>query len=218
MAFERLAAIVAQVAALAASKPDSRKGFAVEDSDGHVRVQVGGDVWTVTDPTGRVRSGDPVIVTEAGNSGLVTANLREAGAGWWEAAPATLCLPWLGAVSPSEYWILAQGQAINSSTDPLCAAAFGSYFPDPRNRHLLGASSSRSVRSTGGSATITTAQMPAHDHSVGNQASNVAASGTAIGEELLGASTSRGWRTGSTGGGQEYWAPYLAINLIIRRG
>lgn len=217
--FDRVAARIAAATQAAATKTVIQQGFAIADSDGtHVQVQVGARTWTVTDPTGRVQAGDKVDVAETANSGTVVGIWREAGADWWELAPAGLMLPWMAAAVPSASWVIAQGQAINAGTDPVCAALYGSYLPDLRDRLLLGASSSRPVKSTGGSPKIAVTQLPAHDHSMGNQPSNLAAGGTVLGEELMGTSTSRGWRTGSTGGGQDYWPPYTALHFIVRRG
>ena len=83
------------------------------------------------------------------------------------------------------------------------------------------------------SSTISTSNLPAHTHSIPshshavlNSGSNIAASGTALGQELLGSSSSRGWRTesggsgdtGSVGSGSDYRPKYIAVHLIVRMG
>lgn len=230
-AFDRVAQMVASAVQVASSKASVKTGTAVSDSDGHVQVQVGGSVWDVTDPTGSVREGDRVTILEQGNTARVAANLR-AGADWLAGAPPTTTMPWWQATAP-DGWAFMQGQAINAGTYPTCAAIFGANLPDARDRFFVGASGSKSVRSSGGSSTISTGNLPAHshsipdhDHSVGNSGSNIGASGSVVGEEFLGSSTSRGWRTGSGGGGNTgnagsgsaYWQPYIAVNWIVRMG
>lgn len=69
--FAEVARQVAQVAADAAAKTTVCKGVAVTDSDGHVQVQIGGQVWTSTDPAGAVRTGDQVMLAVNGNTAQV---------------------------------------------------------------------------------------------------------------------------------------------------
>ena len=138
--------------------------------------------------------------------------------GWFGAAPAGMALLWFAVAPPSPEWWVATGQAINAATYPICAALYGTNLPNFADRYLVGASGSKSVKTTGGSSTITVAQMPPHSHAIKNSGTNMGAAGDNVGEELLGTSTSRGWRTGPDGGGEPYWPPYLAVNLIIKMG
>ena len=145
----------------------------------------------------------------------VTHSLRD---GWFGAAPAGMALLWFGQSVPSPEWWWAAGQAINAATYPVCAQIFGTNLPDFRNRYLVGAQGGvKPVGSTGGSAKITVAQMPAHAHLA------------AIYRESMhtGSEESGGWFSGDavdiadtepTGGGQNYWPPYLAVNLIVKMG
>ena len=227
--FARVAQMVAQAVAASASKASVRQGVAVTDSDGHVQVQIGAQIFTVTDGTGSVRTGDRVSVVEQGN----TAQILRVNGEQWAQFPPGMVVPWFASSPPSADWWFMQGQAINAGTYPTCAAIFGANLPDARDRFFVGASGSKSVRSSGGSSTISTGNLPAHshsipdhDHSVGNSGSNIGASGSVVGEEFLGSSTSRGWRTGSGGGGNTgnagsgsaYWQPYIAVNWIVRMG
>lgn len=216
--FERVAQMIAGAEAAAAAKTTVRAGVAVSDSDGHVQVQIGGQIWTVTDYTGRVQTGDQVTVREQGNTAVVLDNLREAAQSAWDALPPAMVLPWGIAAAPTAGWWLMQGQAVDPALYPVVAAVWGNPLPDARDRFLLGASGSHGVRTTGGSSSIATDQLPAHDHPVLNSATNIVAAGTGIGEEVLGASTSRGWRTGTAGSGAAYWPRYLAVNWIVRMG
>ena len=138
--------------------------------------------------------------------------------GWFSAAPAGLALLWFAVNPPSPEWWVATGQAINPALYPVCAAMYGTNLPSFADRYLVGASGSRSVRTTGGSEYISVAQLPPHSHGVRNSATDIGQSGTNMGAELLGSSTSRGWRTTDEGGGSGYWPRYLAVNLIIRMG
>ena len=144
-----------------------------------------------------------------------THSLRD---GWFGAAPAGMALLWFGQSAPSPEWWWAAGQAINAATYPVCAQIFGTNLPDFRNRYLVGAQGGvKPVGSTGGSAKITVDQMPAHTHG----------SVARYRESVYADAGDGGWfsgdavdvaRTGSTGGGQNYWPPYLAVNLIIKMG
>lgn len=138
--------------------------------------------------------------------------------GWFGAAPAGMSLLWFAVNPPSSEWWVATGQAINASLYPICAALYGTNLPNFANRYLVGASDTKSVKTAGGSSTITVDQMPPHSHAIKNSGTNIGAAGDDMGEELLGTSTSRGWRTEPDGGGQPYWPPYLAVNLIIKMG
>ena len=138
--------------------------------------------------------------------------------GWFGIAPAGMALLWFGSVVPAPEWWFAAGQSIDAGLYPVCASIYGVALPDARDRYLLGARGGvRPVGTTGGSPKITESQLPAHAHLA------------AIYRESLytGSRGSGGWFSGDavdvadtapTGGGQDYWPPYLAVNLIIKMG
>lgn len=219
---------IAEAVSAAASRTKILTGTAVSTSDGHVQVQVGAQVWTVTDATQAVREGDLVVIGEQGNTRQVLQNKRVAAFEF----PVGGMILWPGASAPAGgVWAICNGASYSSSEYPELYAVLGSTsLPDLRDRFPRGTSTSAAVRTTGGSSTISTSNMPshthsmAHDHAVKNESSNIGASGTAIGEEFLGDSTGRGWRTGassaantgSAGGGSAYWQPYFSAHYLIR--
>ena len=138
--------------------------------------------------------------------------------GWFGIAPAGMALLWFGSVVPDPGWWFAAGQAINAGTYPVCAGIYGTNLPNFTDRYLVGASGgSKPVKSTGGSSTISEAQLPAHRHGAA----------TYKGSRYTGSVNSGGYFSGDsvnvadtdpTGGGQAYWPPYLAVNLIVKMG
>ena len=139
---------------------------------------------------------------------------------------------WAAAAAPAGgMWGICNGATFSGTTYPALAAVLGgTTLPDLRDRLPRGASTTAAVKSTGGSTGISIDNLPNHwhtmdhDHSVGNSGTNIAAAGSGLGQELLGTSTSRGWRTGGSsaawtsavGSGTAYWQPYYALNYIIR--
>lgn len=205
---------IADAVTAAASRSKLLVGTATTDSDGHVRVQVGVQVWNVTDATQRVREGDLVVISEQANTRRVMLNTTTAGT---PEVPVGGIILWPSATAPaSGVWSICNAATYSSTDYPDLYAVLGSTtLPDIRDRFPRGAGTV-AVKSTGGSATITVDQMPAHDHAIRNESSNIGAAGTAVGEEFLGESTGRGWYTGMEGGGQPYWPKFYALNYIIR--
>lgn len=204
---------IAEAVSAAASRTKILTGTAVSTSDGHVQVQVGAQVWTVTDATQAVREGDLVVIGEQGNTRQVLQNKRVAAFEF----PVGGMILWPGASAPAGgVWAICNGASYSSSEYPELYAVLGSTsLPNLQDRFPRGAGTV-AVKSTGGSPTITIDQMPEHDHAIRNESSNIGAAGTAVGEEFLGSSTSRGWYTDTEGGGQDYWPKYYAVNYIIR--
>lgn len=138
--------------------------------------------------------------------------------GWFGEAPAGMALLWFAPAVPSLEWWFAAGQSIDAGLYPVCASIYGVALPDARDRYLLGARGGvRPVGTTGGSPKITEPQLPAHAHLA------------AVYRESLytGSRESGGWFSGDavdvadtepTGDGQDYWPPYLAVNLIVKMG
>lgn len=219
---------VETLAAATLSEPTSNglPGLVVGTTTGHADVQIGDQVWSCTDKLG-CRPGDMVVVVEQGNTREIIRNRTSV-----VTVPIGGTILWWSDTPPDGWWIM-QGQALDATLYPVCSAIFGANLPDPRDVFPLVASASRAVRSTGGSSTISTSNLPAHTHSIPshshavlNSGSNIAASGTALGQELLGSSSSRGWRTesggsgdtGSVGSGSDYRPKYIAVHLIVRMG
>lgn len=128
---------------------------------------------------------------------------------------------WPSATAPTGgLWGICDGATFSGSTFAALAAVLGgTTLPDLRDRMPRGASSGgAAVKSTGGSATISTSQMPEHDHAIRNQVAGGinAAAGSNIAWELIGASTAAGWYTGTAGDGADYWPKYYAVNSTLR--
>ncbi len=220
---------ISDAVAAVAARSKLLVGTATTDSDGHVQVQVGAQVWTATDATGRVAEGDLVVISEQANTRRVVINTTTAGA---LELPVGGIILWPGSSAPSGgVWAICNGASYSSTDYPALYAVLGSTsLPDLRDRFPRGASASAAVKSTGGSTTISASNMPnhshsmAHDHAIRNESSNIGASGSTIGEEFLGSSTSRGWRTGASsaantgtaGSGAAYWQPYYSAHYLIR--
>jgi microcystin-dependent protein len=77
-----------------------------------------------------------------------------------------------GATAPTG-WLLCNGQGFSSTTYPTLAAVLGEAFtPNLTDRFIKG-SATRPALKTGGSATISVAQMPAHDHDGKSGSTNI---------------------------------------------
>jgi len=215
-AFDRVAQQVAAATSAASSRAAQRLGTAVADSTGgHVQVQIGAQTWTVTDRTGRVTAGDQVTVIEQDNHAVITSIVSEQTE---PGIPVGGTILWWSDQIPAG-WAKCDGSTFDTAAYPVVAALLGSgTLPDLRDRFPVGASSAKSVRSAGGSTAITVDNMPPHSHAIKNSSTAIAAAGSNLGEELLGTSTSRGWRTEPDGGGSAYWQPYRAGHWIIRMG
>lgn len=142
-------------------------------------------------------------------------------------APAGAIQMWPGNTAPTG-WFLCTGQNVPAASNPKLAALFGSSggnvpLPDLRGRFLVGASSTRPLRTPGGVATValTAAQMPAHDHDI-QSAGNLVQLTTGAGLDghmRAGSGSSVGRTQGAGGGGaHENMPPYYPINYIVRSG
>lgn len=78
--------------------------------------------------------------------------------------------------NPPAKWLTCNGQAIPAEFDKLIAL-IGPNVPDLQDKVPVGASGTKAVRSTGGSAQITEAQLPAHGHNPGTLATVAGNSG-----------------------------------------
>jgi microcystin-dependent protein len=79
--------------------------------------------------------------------------------------PTGVIQAYVGAVAPAG-WLLCDGTAFSSTTYPALYALLGNtaFVPDLRDRFIVGASATKTIRTTGGSATIGLNNLPAHSH------------------------------------------------------
>ena len=139
---------------------------------------------------------------------------------------------WAAAAAPAGgMWGICNGATFSAVTYPALAAVLGgTTLPDLRDRLPRGASTTAAVKSTGGSTTISVANMPSHSHSMvhTHTVSGMFYSGgttfTPGGatyadnhtSDTLDTSGSSASTTGTAGTGTAYWQPYYAVNYIIR--
>jgi len=112
----------------------------------------------------------------ATGSESVTGNLTVGGnlsvSGYSNVLPSGTIMMWATSSAPTGY-LLCNGQSVSTSTYPNLFAAIGYTFggsgssflvPNYQNQMPIGASGSYALASTGGSTSITTANLPAHSH------------------------------------------------------
>lgn len=125
-------------------------------------------------------------------------------------------------------WLLCDGSSLATADYPDLFAAIGYQFggsgasfnlPDLRDRFPVGAGSTYSLGSTGGSnsVTLSTSDMPNHDHSVHTHLEGLA---VAPGELPVTLPSIIAGTTGSTGSGNahENRPPYFGLSFIICTG
>ena len=187
----------------------------------------------ITYPVADGNAGDAIITDGAGTLSFAPGGSFSAG----------MLVPYAGAAAPTG-WLLCYGQAISRTTYADLFTAIGTAYgtgdgsttfnvPDLRGRtvagkdNMGGTSADRLTDQSGGldgdvlgdtggteTHTLTTAEMPAHTHSVpsgGNTSSNYALGGPA-------GSQSGAQTTGSTGGGDAHnnIQPTIILNYIIK--
>ena len=112
-------------------------------------------------------------------------------------------------------WLLCDGSTFSAATYPLLNTLLGgTTLPDFRDRFPVGKSATKALRSTGGSATITEAQLPEHDH--GGVPERTTATYVASYGATFHGITSTDVATDTAGSGDDYWQPYYAVNYIIK--
>ncbi len=91
--------------------------------------------------------------------------------------PTGVIQAYVGAVAPAG-WLLCDGSAFSSTTYPALYALLNNtaFVPDLRDRFVVGASATKTIRTTGGSATIGLNNLPAHSHP--NTITSVTVAGT----------------------------------------
>lgn len=143
-------------------------------------------------------------------------------------APAGSILAYVGATAPTG-WALCDGTSYVTATYPLTAAALGVVaanfnVPNLKGRVIVGVDGAQTefdtLQETGGSKThtLTTAEMPSHNHDVHRSATGVATQGGSAPYTIQAASgTSMGFVNSEGGGGaHNNLQPYMALNYIIR--
>lgn len=107
---------------------------------------------------------DVVLYIDEGNDPFVLGKLSDGDDG----VPIGIAVPFLGAVAdmPPNY-LFCDGRS--TSGFPLLAAMIGTNTPDLRGRTLVGAGGTYALGARGGASAVslTVAQLPAHDHSLG---------------------------------------------------
>jgi len=138
---------------------------------------------------------------------------------------------WPGLDAP-EGWLLCEGDEVSRDDYPELYQAIGTTYgsasgttftlPNLLERFPLGVSSSNALASTGGAKThtLTTAQIPSHNHPppTGAQAFFIQPTGTGPVAYAGGATMGTNAVTGLTGGGQSHnnMPPYLSLFYIIK--
>lgn len=182
----------------------------------HLRVDLGGLPVVAFVPStlvGAAMAGSTVIVARQGQSWLVL----DVTVGAWIGSVRMILD---GTVRPG--WLLLDGSTFSSATYPLLYALLGSTtLPDWRDRFPVGASATKTIRTTGGSSKISTAQLPPHTHAPGAGTNFVngyqSVTGIQSGSgKTAGDASGTSAATGSTGSGTDYWPRYLAVNYIIK--
>ena len=201
------------------------------------RVDEGGRVYL--DPGDAPLAGTPVSLVPLRPATRFAA-LKDGGTlvivgiiGGGDSNPSGTVLAFSGSTVPTGY-LLLNGQAVSRTTYAALFAIISTTFgagdgsttfnlPDCRGRVLVGVSTDSefsALGKTGGSKThtLTIDQIPSHSHAVYNSGSNIVASGSSIGQEVLGSSSSRGWYTGGQGGDGSHnnLQPFIAMNYIVR--
>jgi len=148
--------------------------------------------------------------------------------------PTGAVIPYAGDTAPTG-WLLCDGNSFSASLYPALFSVIGTTYgalfgnprlPDLRTRVPVGKAASGtfgSLGNTGGSEThtLTTAQIPAHNHDVSvtyAQASNTATSGSGNRSSIPQTGSSSTFTSTNTGGGGAHnnLQPYIVLNYIIK--
>lgn len=208
-------------------------GVTLEDaSSGTVSVDIGGSTVTAHVPASipaPLLSGTQVRLSVDGAVRTVDSILGGAAS---VMVPVGGIVMWASATAPAGgMWGICNGASFSGATYPALQAVLGgTTLPDLRDRLPRGASGTAAVKSTGGSTTISVANMPSHshgmdhDHTVSGMFYNGGTTFTPGGatyadnhtSDTLDTSGSSAAWTGTAGDGTAYWQPYYALNYIIR--
>ena len=111
-------------------------------------------------------------------------------------------------------WLVCDGSTYNTTTYPFLYAHLGvDFLPDLRDRFPVGASATKAIRTAGGSATITEANMPVHAHSTLQR--TTAVFNATAGTKFYGVTGGSDY-TGDAGSGTDYWPPWYALHYIVK--
>lgn len=193
---------------------DTGTVVALQDAQ-HISVDMGDHTVTAMVPStlvGGCMLGSYVRVAVQGNTVVLDSILRGA---------------WIGKVEMSldgsarPGWLVLDGSTFSAVTYPLLAAFLGTTtLPDARDRFPVGASTTRAVKSVGGSALIAEGELPTHTHDVWEAAESS--------EYGLYANTSNGTASfkrgdmdvavasATAGNDEEYWPRYIAVVLLVK--
>ncbi|MDI2033004.1 phage tail protein [Paenarthrobacter nitroguajacolicus] len=184
-----------------------------------VKVDIGGQTVDAYSP---VTAGLPVDatvqLTVQGGTASVTAVISGPSGG----VPAGAGAIWF-TDTPPPGWLICNGATFSATDYPALYAALGNanVLPDMRDRFPIGASASKSVKSTGGAASITQTvnQMPSHNHNISVNNATIR-EGTAANPTTIAYPVVNGAVTTNTGGGapMNILNPYFSVNFIIYAG
>lgn len=183
------------------------------------------------------RAGGTIITAASLNK--LEEGLRDASAAGDDAVPVGAVIPYAGNAAPVG-WLLCQGQTLNRAQYPRLFAAIGVAYgapnqqqfalPDLRSRVPVGRAPGGTFGNLGArggaeTVTLTTSQIPAHNHNATSGGRTMGMWKTNAGGgsqwELLstsGGSQVSGFEISNTGGGQAHnnLQPYIVLNYIIR--
>lgn len=207
-------------------------------ADGRVQLNITGTAWLMNDADSEVVVGDRVYALLQGPTGVVAGKIGAA-----SGTPVGTIAAYAGtsATLPTG-WLLCDGAAVSRTTYALLFSRLSTTYgagngtttfnlPNLANRFPLG-SGTRSRNVTGGAETVTltTSQIPAHDHgSAGGHTHTVdsgagdttvaSGSGASVGSNATATTSSSGSHTHSSvgsGSSHENMPPFVVVHYIIR--
>lgn len=194
-----IADVVADIAE--AIKPDNPQGdvnvrvgvvAAVESSSPYrVQLDITGTTWLSRTADASMKVGDRVWAVQQGEVVIAAGRLNAIDS----FTPIGTVLPFAGSSAPSG-WLIADGSAVSRTTYAalfaVCGTTYGAgngtttfNLPNLQNRVPVGSGGSYSRGGTGGAATVTlsTSQIPSHDHGAsGSHGHSASGSADAVGD------------------------------------
>ncbi len=213
---------VADVAAdiAAAIKPDNPQGevnvrvgavTAVESTSPYrVQLDITGTAWLSRTADASLHVGDRVWAMQQGEITIVAGRLNSIDA----FTPIGTLLPFAGSTAPSG-WLIADGSAVSRTTYAalfaVCGTTYGAgngtttfNLPSLTNRVPVGSGGSYSRGNTGGASTVTlsTSQIPSHDHGgVGDHSHSISGTANSVGDHSHGYTNASSTRSDILAGG-----------------
>lgn len=156
-----------------------------------VQLDITGTAWLSRTADASLKIGDRAWAMQQGEVTIVAGRLNSIDA----FTPIGTLLPFAGSSAPSG-WLLADGSAVSRSTYAALFAVCGTTYgagngtttfnvPNLQNRVPVGSGGSYSRGGTGGASTVTltTGQIPSHDHgSVGDHGHSISGTANAVGD------------------------------------